>query len=100
MSARRRPRLLTDAPSIFRAAADHVQETGGQAIADDVRRAADAVDDLLRATEAAKQAKDLYYCQRVTDSDALALALTAWADRMDDLQRAAARIDAVNEVAK
>ena len=95
MSARRR--LLTDAPSIFRAAADHIHETSGQAIADDVRRAADAVDGLLRAAEAAKQAKDLYYCQRVTDSDALALALTAWADRMDDLQRAAAVLDDLPE---
>jgi hypothetical protein len=96
MSARR-PRLLTDADSIFRAAADHIHETSGQAIANDVRRAADAVGDLVRAAEAAKQAKDLYYCQRVTDSDALALALTAWADRMDDLQRAAAVLDDLPE---
>lgn len=95
MNARRQPtrRLLADADSIFRAAADHIHDVSGQAIADDVRRAADAVGDLLRAAEAAKQAKDLYYCQRVTDSDALALALTAWADRMDDLQRAAAVLD-------
>jgi hypothetical protein len=97
MNARRRPKLLTDADSIFRAAADHIHETSGQAIADDVRRAADAVDALVRAADAAVQAKALYYCQNVKNSDALALALTAWADRIDDLERAAAVLDGLPE---
>jgi hypothetical protein len=93
MTRRRLPALPGDAFSIFREASALLQVDRGQAIADAVRRAADAVELLLQRTDAVVQAKALYYHQRVDNDDALALALTALADRIDDLHAAAARLE-------
>lgn len=88
-------KLLTDAASIFAECAETLRVTKGEFHANALLSASDAVADLVRIAEQAKAAKDLYYSQRVTNTDALDNALTAWADRMDDLQRAVDQLEGV-----
>lgn len=71
-----------------RACADKMRIDSGQGYSDQVMRAHDQFAVLLMAAESVVEAKEIYYSQRVDNDDALDVALTLWADRVDTLARA------------
>ena len=70
------------------AAADKLRSTAGQAWSDPLIRAKRLLDEVQRAADEVVEGKQYYYEQEVDNQDALALALTLWADRVDRLDRA------------
>lgn len=70
------------------AAADKLRSAAGQAWADPLIRAQQLLNEVECAANEVVEGKHYYYEQEVDNEDALALALTLWADRVDRLDRA------------
>ncbi len=88
MSARK-PKQQS-ALEVVGAAADKLRSTAGQAWSDPLIRAQRLLEEVQRAADEVVEGKQYYYEQEVGNKDAVGLALTLWADRVDRLDRALA----------
>lgn len=75
---------------IVGAAADKLRDTSGQAWSDPLIRAKALLDEVELAANEVVEGKQYYYEQDVGNKEAVGLALTLWADRVDRLDRALA----------